>query len=249
MEKKPRNPVWSRDELILALDLYVRTKGNPTGQDFEAVDDVSAILNKLHRIMGNATGETLRNRNGVYLKVMNFRSSDPHYLEQGKVGMTRGNALEAVIWQEYAGDPVKLVTDAQAIRATILAADNTALSQHPLEPPYEGEEGGVVLAMHKRYERDRKLVREKLKAARAKGPLVCEVCSFDFEATYGELGAGYIEVHHLKPVHTLKPGAKVKLSDLALLCANCHRMMHRSIAVLTLESLQKATKLRVAPIT
>lgn len=65
MEKKPRNPVWSRDELILALDLYVRTKGNPTGQDFHAVDEVSAVLNKLHRIMGSATGETLRNRNGV----------------------------------------------------------------------------------------------------------------------------------------------------------------------------------------
>lgn len=101
--------------------------------------EVSAILNKLHRIMGNATGETLRNRNGVYLKVMNFRSSDPHYLDQGKVGMERGNKLEGVIWQEYADDPLKLATDARAIRATILAADDTALSQHPLEPPYEGE--------------------------------------------------------------------------------------------------------------
>ena len=107
--------------------------------------------------------------------------------------MERGNKLEGVIWQEYAGDPLRLATDAQAIRATILAADGVALSQHPLEPPYEGEEGGVVLAMHKRYERDRKLVREKLKEAKAKGPLACEVCAFDFEATYGELGAGYIE--------------------------------------------------------
>lgn len=237
MEKKPRNPVWSRDELILALDLYVRTKGNPTGQDFEAVDEVSVILNKLHRMMGNAKGETLRNRNGVYLKVMNFRSSDPHYLDQGKVGMTRGNALEGVIWQEYAGDPVRLATDAQAIRATIQAADDTALSQHPLEPPYEGEEGGVVLAMHKRYERDRKLVREKLKAAKAEGPLACQVCAFDFEATYGELGVGYIEVHHINPIHTLKPGSKVKLSDLALLCANCHRMIHRSPGMISIPEL------------
>lgn len=97
MEKEARNPVWSRDELILALDLYVRTQGNPTGQDFEAVDELSAILNKLHRIIGNATGETLRNRNGVYLKAMNFRSSDPHYLDRGKVGKQRGNRLEGVV--------------------------------------------------------------------------------------------------------------------------------------------------------
>lgn len=65
--------------------------------------------------------------------------------------------------------------------------------------------------MHKRYERDRKLVREKLKAAKAKGPLVCEVCAFDFEATYGRLGAGYIEVHHLKLIHMPKPDSKIKL--------------------------------------
>ncbi len=96
----------------------------------------------------------------------------------------------------------------------------------------------MILAMHKRYERDRKLVREKLEAAKAKGPLVCEVCAFDFEATYGELGAGYIEVHHVKPVHTLKPGSKVKLSDLALLCANCHRMAHRSGTPTTLDAIR-----------
>lgn len=221
MEKKPSNPVWSRDELILALDLYVRTKGNPTGQDFEAVDEVSVILNKLHRMIGNAKGETLRNRNGVYLKVMNFRSSDPHYFDQGKVGMTRGNALEGVIWQEYAGDPVRLATDAQAIRATILAADDAAVSQHPLEPPYEGEEGGVIIATHKRYERDRKLVRETIKQAKAHGLLACEVCAFDFEATYGASGSRYIEVHHTLPIHTFRPGTKIKLSKLALLCANC----------------------------
>ena len=238
MEKKPRNPVWSRDELILALDLYVRTNGNPTGQDFEALDELSATLNKLHRITGNATGATLRNRNGVYLKVMNFRSSDPHYLEQGKVGMTRGNKLEGVLWQQYANDPVGLAKDAQVIRATILAADDTTLSQHPLEPPYEGEEGGVVLAMHKRYERDRKLVREKLKLAKAAGPLQCEVCAFNFEASYGALGAGYVEVHHTKPVHTLVPGTKTKLTDLVLLCANCHRMAHRSMMLVPIGMLK-----------
>ncbi|MGN5374851.1 HNH endonuclease [Sphingomonas hankookensis] len=75
---------------------------------------------------------------------------------------------------------------------------------------------------------------------KAKGPLVCEVCAFDFEATYGELGAGYIEVHHLKPVHTLKPGSKVKLSDLALLCANCHRMAHRKPSSITFRTLRDA---------
>ncbi|MES3091908.1 HNH endonuclease [Sphingomonas aerolata] len=80
-------------------------------------------------------------------------------------------------------------------------------------------------------------MREKRKAAAATGALACEVCGFDFEAAYGGLGAGYIEVHHTKPVHMLTPGTKTKLADLALLCANCHRMMHRKQSPIDLELL------------
>jgi 5-methylcytosine-specific restriction enzyme A len=61
---------------------------------------------------------------------------------------------------------------------------------------------------------------------RLMGALACEICGFDFEATYGERGTGFIEVHHGVPLHLLKPGTKTKLDDLHLLCANCHRMIH-----------------------
>lgn len=58
---------------------------------------------------------------------------------------------------------------------------------------------------------------------------ICQVCGFDFEKVYGELGKGYIEVHHIHPLagqehaQTVNPKA-----DLVCLCANCHRMVHRS---------------------
>ncbi len=53
-------------------------------------------------------------------------------------------------------------------------------------------------------------------------------CGFDFRRTYGEHGAGYIEVHHLVPVHTLKEKTKVNpKTDMAVVCSNCHRMIHR----------------------
>lgn len=58
----------------------------------------------------------------------------------------------------------------------------------------------------------------------------CQCCGFDFQATYGNLGAGYIEAHHLKPLSSLEEGAAVNYdlsSDFAVLCANCHRMIHR----------------------
>jgi 5-methylcytosine-specific restriction enzyme A len=67
----------------------------------------------------------------------------------------------------------------------------------------------------------------------------CSVCAFDFGEAYGALGAGYIEVHHLKPVsesmeeHLINP-----VDDLRPVCANCHRMLHKSRPPLSIKELQ-----------
>ncbi|MFJ8491373.1 HNH endonuclease [Streptomyces sp. NPDC094038] len=53
------------------------------------------------------------------------------------------------------------------------------------------------------------------------------MCSFGFTAAYGELGDGYIEVHHSLPLH-VSGVTETGLLELALLCANCHRMCHKS---------------------
>lgn len=82
------------------------------------------------------------------------------------------------------------------------------------------------LREHKRIERNRKLAQ---KAKKAHG-YVCQACGFDFEAKYGAIGRDYIEAHHLTPLYTLK-GQKVTLDpkkDFSVLCANCHRMIHKS---------------------
>ncbi|WP_431027791.1 HNH endonuclease [Lysinibacillus sp. LZ02] len=59
------------------------------------------------------------------------------------------------------------------------------------------------------------------------GKLVCEVCHFDFEKEYGKIGADYIEGHHTKPVSEMQPGEEIKVEDIAMVCVNCHRMLHR----------------------
>lgn len=61
------------------------------------------------------------------------------------------------------------------------------------------------------------------------GNLKCEVqkCGFDFVAIYGELGRDYAQVHHLKPLGDRTRPSETKLSDLAIVCANCHAMIHR----------------------
>ena len=242
LETPSRNPDWTRDELVLALDIYVTNPANPPGKETAAVSELSELLNKLHRLNGVIATDTLRNPNGVYLKLMNFRSSDPAYVAQGKVGMTRGNSLEGLLWAEYEGCRDALAEDAKTIRAAVLSANETALAKLPPAEPYEGEEGGVVVRLHRRYERDPKLIAEKKKAAKAAGALACEVCDFDFSKRYGELGLDFIEVHHVNPVHQMKPGAKTKLADLALLCSNCHRMAHRKRIPLSLAELRAALR-------
>jgi len=108
----------------------------------------------------------------------------------------------------------------------------------------EAEEGRILARVHLARERNRKLVDQKKSVAIKKsGKLTCEVCSFDFEAAYGERGAGFIEAHHIKPIHTLIPGAKTTLEDLALLCSNCHRMIHARKPWLTVEQLRQHLRL------
>ena len=103
----------------------------------------------------------------------------------------------------------------------------------------EAEEGRVITALHRQYERNSALVQAKKKkrALTALGRLACEACGFDFRERYGDHGEGFIECHHTKPVHALKPGDKTKVGDLRLLCSNCHRMVHATRLWLTIEEL------------
>lgn len=71
------------------------------------------------------------------------------------------------------------------------------------------------------------------------GRQVCEACGFDFSEKYGPSAAGIIDVHHTKPVHTLLPGDKARLEDLALLCANCHRVVYSKKSWLTIDQVRE----------
>lgn len=95
-------------------------------------------------------------------------------------------------------------------------------------------EGSAAYRLHRALERDPALAkRAKTQRLKETGRLSCEVCNFDFFAKYGGVGSGFIEAHHVKPVHTLDGITKTKLTELSLVCSNCHRMLHRSKPLLT----------------
>jgi hypothetical protein len=56
----------------------------------------------------------------------------------------------------------------------------------------------------------------------------CQVCGMNFASVYGQqLGTGFAEAHHKKPLGSLSDKVKTRLEDLITVCANCHRMLHR----------------------
>ena len=59
------------------------------------------------------------------------------------------------------------------------------------------------------------------------GRLKCECCSFDFLDFYGQIGITFIECHH--KIHISTGERITKIEDLALVCSNCHRMLHRRL--------------------
>jgi 5-methylcytosine-specific restriction protein A len=231
-----RNPPWQRDELILALDLYIRLGRKVADDTHPDVVALSELLNALPIHTFRPDQEKFRNANGVALKLANFRAID-----QPGTGMSRGNRLEQVVWDEFADDPVRLAAVAAGITnghntqeasASVAAADD--------EDEREFPEGRVLYRRHRARERNQDLVKAKKDEALKKhGKLACEVCTFNFGVRYGDLGNGYIECHHTVPVSELTEGGKTKLADLALVCANCHRMLHRRRPWLALSQLSE----------
>lgn len=99
-------------------------------------------------------------------------------------------------------------------------------------------EGKETLRQHIARERNFTLSKKaKEKFKRGHGRLYCEVCGFDFEQVYGEIGKDYIEAHHIKPVSVMVEGEKTKIEDLVMVCSNCHRMLHRKRPWITKEKL------------
>lgn len=229
-----RNPDWARDEVILALDLYFRHHPSAINNRHSAVIELSELLRQLPIHDSRVAGPDFRNPNGVYMKMGNFLSLDPDYSGKGLASVSK---LDREVWDEFAHDRERLEATASAIQ------NNYRFVEVPTSQDEEDEgfaEGRVLTRLHRLRERNRDLVKKKKeRVLKEKGKLLCEVCDFDFAATYGDLGVGFAECHHTKPLSTFQPNDKTKLSDLAIVCANCHRMLHQGKELVGIQELRE----------
>lgn len=85
---------------------------------------------------------------------------------------------------------------------------------------YEGSTRTIELTIHERDPAARY-------ACIAHFGVTCQICGFDFEEVYGELGRGFIHVHHKSDMALSSEQLLVDpIHDLIPVCPNCHAMLH-----------------------
>lgn len=217
-DSRKRNSPWSRDELILALDLYFDFYPSMPSPSNPKIIELCEILNNLNKQI------QLRTADSIVMKLSNFLRLDPRY---SGIGLSKGSKLENIVWKDFSNKPSELKRVALHIKKLIFSKESIYYNVIDLDDE-EFEEGKMLTIFHKKRERNKKLVKmKKSTVLNITGKLLCEICDFDFEAKYGELSKGYIECHHNKPISSLNENETIKLSDLSILCSNCHRMIHR----------------------
>jgi 5-methylcytosine-specific restriction protein A len=190
--------------------------------------------------MGLMLDGSYRNPAGLSMTMSNIQ-----FLFSG-VGHSRYSKTLKKVFERFKNRDqwTELSKRAHAIKSALelLSSIQKVKTESILDVDGEGyAEGDSKVGLHRKYERNPKNKKKKIKAFQKdhKGKLHCEVCNFDFMAQYGLRGKGFIECHHKKPIHTLDGKTNVSMKDLVLLCSNCHRMIHRKKPWLTPEDLKR----------
>ncbi len=230
-----RNPDWVRDEVILAMDLYFRAGRKQLPATHPDVVTLSETLNRLPIHDPASRTATFRNPAGISMILGNFLGVDP---DHSAPGLSRNNQLQEKVWVDFANDPDTLRRTAEAIGRVVNDAQSTSgfLDWELRDVFVEGE---VLTRLHLIRERSTEAVRRKKERVLAEtGHLACEACEFDFNGVYGPIGEGFAECHHTRPLADLPGERTTRLADLSIVCANCHRMLHRGKPRLTIEALR-----------
>lgn len=231
-----RAPVWARDELILACELVMTNDWKFLNAEDKRVIELPELLQLLPLHPPEVRGPKFRNGNGVARKTVDIATRHPEY----RGARTKGGALDEEVLRDFLEQPHEMLAAAAAIREGVRlgtlqgVGDGWGEGDEQTSAP----EGRLLERRHYARERNPKLRARKIASFLRTHPrVICEVCGFDFEATYGPRGSRYTECHHVVPLHA-SGETTTRLTDLVLLCSNCHRMIHRGRLWLTPDELR-----------
>lgn len=210
------NPKWTFDETILALDLYFDLDGNIPYSTDKRIQRLSKTLRAVPYHADAAKNESFRNPDGVAFKLLNLDS-----FSSGK-GLTNVSKMDKFVWENYNDkkDEVKnlshkILTGIQILEIADVLEDE------------EFVEGKVLTRVHRQKERSKSLRKKLIENRLSEGALKCEMCSCKAKHDDIDISSAMFEAHHIKPLAEMVGETKTKLKDMALLCANCHRLIHK----------------------
>lgn len=217
-ESKLSTPDWHWDEILIVARYVEDNHGKALGAGNRLNAHVQTLLNKA-TIHPQVDGQkVVRSQGSVKRKSGDLVSIHPNYAGSP----TKGGATTEEVLKYWLANPDTARKEAIALEEMIERGEPMRLPNDDQDA--SAAEGKALLVRHLRRERNAALREKKIRRAKK---LDCEVCGINFGRVYGDRGTGYIEVHHTLPLH-VSGATETKLNDLALLCSNCHRMIHRS---------------------
>lgn len=129
---KMKNNVWTRDELIVAFNLYCKTPFTKINSSNKAVKELAPVIG--------------RSPSAVALKLANFARLDPALQERNISGMSHGSKEEFVIWNEFNGNWEELAYQSEQILARFendTIENTTGIIKEDL--PAEGKERETLI--------------------------------------------------------------------------------------------------------
>ncbi|MGI5499356.1 HNH endonuclease [Lentzea sp. CA-135723] len=239
-----RDPAWAWDELVLACDLVARSEWHELPAEHPEVAELSALLQSLPIHAHELRGPKFRSPYSVRRKMADIATRHPDSSRKP----TNGGKLDVEVLMAFLKRPGEMHAIADRLRSAAVAGefDNLPATEEVVGDGEGALEGRLLERIHLRRERNPRLRARKIKKVlQERGTLACQVCGFDFELAYGARGEGYAECHHVVPLHA-SGEIVTELKDLAVLCANCHRMIHRGIDWLTPSELRDMVEARRA---
>ncbi len=162
----------------------------------------------------------------------------PHTIETAQAKLDEVLTSELHTQFELAEARKRLVDFSES--AASEAKQRERLYPDELTPGELVPDGGLKQVRVNAYERNQSARRKCLSHHGAR----CMVCDLDFEARYGNIGRGFIHVHHTVPLASVPEGYRLDpLTDLVPVCPNCHAMLHRTAVVLSVAELKERLRL------
>ncbi|TGC09458.1 HNH endonuclease [Methanolobus halotolerans] len=192
-----------------------------------------------------------------------MKKGDIIYVKQGteivgKGKITRGYKYkpdivkqDSVSWEHYlkvdwdenfkpftldlgANQHIVLKLDSERIHKIHKAEYDTNFVHDNIDEIMSAEEGKKYITEAIFRRRNSKLIKQK----KANSDCRCEACGMRYEEVYGEIGKDYIIAHHLEPIGDRDENTKTRLDDIALVCSNCHDMLHRTNPPMSVQDLK-----------